>query len=152
MCRVLFVFVQRREDVYFVKGALEKVLQQCTKYASNGVYHPLNMKKEQDYLAEAYEIGRKGLRGEPRNMCHTHYVSYNTHVISSVTVQVVQCSQYQSMPLVIILRQFIHLPSSHFQNIHMNSSLFVSQHKYIHNVVLQCITIGACAYWWVWVW
>ena len=97
------MFVQRREDVYFVKGALEKVLQQCTKYASNGVYHPLNMKKEQDYLAEAYEIGRKGLRGEPRNMCHTHYVSYNTHVISSVTVQ---CSQYQSMPLVIIMRQF----------------------------------------------
>lgn len=52
----------RQEDIYFVKGALEKVLQQCTKYASNGVYHPLNMKKEQDYLAEAYEIGRKGLR------------------------------------------------------------------------------------------
>lgn len=42
----------------------------------------------------------------PHTHTHTHYVSYNTHVISSVTVQVVQCSQYQSMPLVIILRQF----------------------------------------------
>ncbi|XP_023711698.1 calcium-transporting ATPase type 2C member 1 isoform X2 [Cryptotermes secundus] len=51
-----------KEELYFVKGALEKVLQQCTKYAANGVHHPLNTKKEQDYLAEAYEIGRKGLR------------------------------------------------------------------------------------------
>jgi magnesium-transporting ATPase (P-type) len=73
MCTVLFLFIQRQEDIYFVKGALEKVLQHCTKYASNGVYHPLNKKKEQDYLAEAYEIGRKGLRGETRNMCHTMY-------------------------------------------------------------------------------
>ncbi|XP_069688081.1 calcium-transporting ATPase type 2C member 1 isoform X1 [Periplaneta americana] len=51
-----------KEETYFVKGALEKVLQQCTKYSSNGALHPLNTKKEQDYLAEAYEIGRKGLR------------------------------------------------------------------------------------------
>jgi hypothetical protein len=97
MYTVLFLFIQRQEDIYFVKGALEKVLQQCTKYASNGVCHPLNLKKEQDYLAEAYEIGRKGLRGETRSMCHVpchiHYVSYNTHVVSSVTLQVVQCSQ-----------------------------------------------------------
>ncbi|KAK7791810.1 hypothetical protein R5R35_005115 [Gryllus longicercus] len=53
---------ETKEEVYFVKGALEKVLQQCTKYSSNGVLHPLNTKKEQDFLAEAYEIGRKGLR------------------------------------------------------------------------------------------
>ena len=59
----LFFFFQNKEELYFVKGALEKVLQQCTKYASNGAFHPLNTKKEQDYLAEAYEIGRKGLRG-----------------------------------------------------------------------------------------
>jgi len=83
MCTVLFLFIQRQEDVYFVKGALEKVLQQCTKYASNGVYHPLNMKKEQDYLAEAYEIGRKGLRGETRNMCPTHT---HTHTMYHITL------------------------------------------------------------------
>jgi Ca2+-transporting ATPase len=58
------LFLQKKEELYFVKGALEKVLQQCTKYSSNGVFHPLNTKKEQDYLAEAYEIGRKGLRGK----------------------------------------------------------------------------------------
>jgi hypothetical protein len=87
MYTVLFVFIQRQEDIYFVKGALEKVLQQCTKYAaSNGVCHPLNMKKEQDYLAEAYEIARKGLRGEIRHMCHTichtvcHTMCHITHV------------------------------------------------------------------------
>jgi len=84
MCTVLFLFIQRQEDVYFVKGALEKVLQQCTKYASNGVYHPLNTKKEQDYLAEAYEIGRKGLRGETRNMCHTHTHTH-THTMYHIT-------------------------------------------------------------------
>lgn len=51
-----------KEEIYFVKGAMEKILQQCTKYLWNGVAHPLNAKKEQEYLAEAYEIGRKGLR------------------------------------------------------------------------------------------
>uniref|UniRef100_A0A1B6DL98 Calcium-transporting ATPase n=2 Tax=Clastoptera arizonana TaxID=38151 RepID=A0A1B6DL98_9HEMI len=51
-----------KEEIYFVKGALEKILQQCTKYLFNGSLHPLNAKKEQEYLAEAYEIGRKGLR------------------------------------------------------------------------------------------
>ncbi|XP_049777560.1 calcium-transporting ATPase type 2C member 1 isoform X1 [Schistocerca cancellata] len=51
-----------KEETYFVKGALEKVLQQCTKYLINGTVQPLNAKKEQEYLAEAYEIGRKGLR------------------------------------------------------------------------------------------
>nr|CAD7409274.1 unnamed protein product [Timema cristinae] len=54
--------MKNKEEIYFVKGALEKILQQCTKYLSNGSLHPLNSKKEQDYLAEAYEIGRKGLR------------------------------------------------------------------------------------------
>uniref|UniRef100_A0A1B6MH31 Calcium-transporting ATPase n=2 Tax=Graphocephala atropunctata TaxID=36148 RepID=A0A1B6MH31_9HEMI len=51
-----------KEEIYFVKGALEKVLQQCTKHMANNSLQPLNVKKEQEYLAEAYEIGRKGLR------------------------------------------------------------------------------------------
>ncbi|XP_075225467.1 secretory pathway calcium atpase isoform X2 [Lycorma delicatula] len=51
-----------KEEIYFVKGALEKILQQCTKYHWNGTLQQMNVKKEQDYLAEAYEIGRKGLR------------------------------------------------------------------------------------------
>ncbi|KAL1129418.1 hypothetical protein AAG570_013945 [Ranatra chinensis] len=51
-----------KEEIYFVKGALERVLQQCNRYVWNGQMQPLNSKKEQEILAEAYEIGRKGLR------------------------------------------------------------------------------------------
>lgn len=46
-----------------MKGALERVLQQSKKYSLNGMLHPLNAKKEKEFLEEAYEIGRKGLRG-----------------------------------------------------------------------------------------
>ncbi|XP_054285623.1 calcium-transporting ATPase type 2C member 1 isoform X2 [Macrosteles quadrilineatus] len=60
--KVVPKYDDNKEDIFFVKGALEKVLQQCTKYMSNGTTQPLNVKKEQEYLAEAYEIGRKGLR------------------------------------------------------------------------------------------
>ena len=147
MCTVLFLFIQRQEDIYFVKGALEKVLQQCTKYASNGVYHPLNMKKEQDYLAEAYEIGRKGLRGETRNMCHTMY--HITHIISSITVQVVQCSQYQSMPLVIILRQFyppaiVTFPKDPYELL----IVCITRIYIILWSASQCLTWCLCCVWW----
>ncbi|KAK9502656.1 hypothetical protein O3M35_011382 [Rhynocoris fuscipes] len=53
---------ESKEEVFFVKGAPEVILQQCTKYSWNGQPHPLNSKKEQDFLAEAHEIGKKGLR------------------------------------------------------------------------------------------
>uniref|UniRef100_A0A069DXQ9 Calcium-transporting ATPase n=1 Tax=Panstrongylus megistus TaxID=65343 RepID=A0A069DXQ9_9HEMI len=53
---------ESKEEVFFVKGAPEIMLQQCTKYSWNGQSHPLNTKKEQDFLAEAHEIGKKGLR------------------------------------------------------------------------------------------
>lgn len=51
-----------KEEIFFVKGALEVILPQCTKYVWNGQFQQLNSKKEQDFLAEAHEIGRKGLR------------------------------------------------------------------------------------------
>lgn len=57
-------YAENKEEIFFAKGALEKILQQCTKYKSGTSIIPLNVKKEQDFLAEAYEIGRKGLRGE----------------------------------------------------------------------------------------
>jgi len=49
--------------MYFVKGALEKILPQCTKYYENGQVYPLSQKKDQEFLTEAYEIGQQGLRG-----------------------------------------------------------------------------------------
>lgn len=51
-----------KTDVFFVKGAIEKILPKCTKYPSAGTLHNLNSKKEQEYMAESHEIGRKGLR------------------------------------------------------------------------------------------
>lgn len=60
---LLYFILQSKEEIFFVKGALEVILPQCTKYIWNGQYHQLNSKKEQDFLAEAHEIGRKGLRG-----------------------------------------------------------------------------------------
>jgi len=82
--------------------------------------------------------------------CATHTMYHITHM--SYLVWQYSAASTKACHWSLSWDSSIHLPSSHFQNIRMNSSLFVSQHKYIHNVVLQCITIGACAYWWVWVW
>lgn len=62
--KVVPKYAENKDEVFFVKGALEKILQQCTKYKCGSSAVPLNVKKEQDFLAEAYEIGRKGLRGK----------------------------------------------------------------------------------------
>lgn len=51
-----------KQEVFFVKGAMEKILPKCTKFAQNGTHQQLNNKKEQEFMAEAHEIGRKGLR------------------------------------------------------------------------------------------
>ncbi|XP_029671674.1 calcium-transporting ATPase type 2C member 1 isoform X1 [Formica exsecta] len=55
-------FSENRQEIYFVKGALEKVLPQCTKYYENGQVYPLSQKKDQEFLTEAYDIGQQGLR------------------------------------------------------------------------------------------
>lgn len=49
-------------EVYFVKGALEKILPKCTKFSQNGIFQQMTTKKEEEFMAEAHEIGRKGLR------------------------------------------------------------------------------------------
>lgn len=50
-----------KDEVYFVKGALDRILPKCTKYIHNGQLHMFDKKKQDEYLAEAHEIGRKGL-------------------------------------------------------------------------------------------
>ncbi|XP_011876374.1 PREDICTED: calcium-transporting ATPase type 2C member 1 isoform X1 [Vollenhovia emeryi] len=55
-------FSLNRQEIYFVKGALEKILPQCTKYYENGQVYPLSQKKDQEFLTEAYDIGQQGLR------------------------------------------------------------------------------------------
>lgn len=47
-----------------MKGAPEKILQQCTKYSHRGTELNMDSSREQEFLAEAFEIGKRGLRGE----------------------------------------------------------------------------------------
>lgn len=58
--RVAQKYSDNKQEIFFVKGALEKVLPQCTKFAVPGNVMQLSKQKEQEILSEAYEIGRKG--------------------------------------------------------------------------------------------
>ncbi|XP_026463136.1 calcium-transporting ATPase type 2C member 1-like [Ctenocephalides felis] len=60
--RVVQKYSDNKQELFFVKGALEKILPQCTKFASPGSIIQLSKQKEQEILGEAFEIGRKGLR------------------------------------------------------------------------------------------
>lgn len=51
-----------KTEIFFVKGAMEKILPKCTKFYQNGALNTLTSKKEQEFIADAHEIGRKGLR------------------------------------------------------------------------------------------
>ena len=51
-----------KKEVFFVKGAIERVLPKCTKYSMNGINQALTSKKEEEFMVQAHEIGRKGLR------------------------------------------------------------------------------------------
>ena len=55
-------YSDNRQEVFFAKGALEKILPQCTKYSANGQLYPLNQKKDQEFLAASHDIGQQGLR------------------------------------------------------------------------------------------
>lgn len=61
-CAPKFNDGQLKEEVY-VKGAIEKVLPLCTQYVdSGGNYAPMTKEKQNDFIAEAYNIARMGLR------------------------------------------------------------------------------------------
>lgn len=51
-----------KEEIFFVKGAIEMVLPMCKKYILNNQILSLTKQNETEYLSEAYDIGRKGLR------------------------------------------------------------------------------------------
>lgn len=50
------------EEMYFVKGAIEMLLPQCTKFMYGGNAVPLTKQNESEFLSEAHDIGRRGLR------------------------------------------------------------------------------------------
>ena len=45
-----------------MKGAVERLLKQCSTYNQFGVATPLSTKKEEEILSTAFELGRQGLR------------------------------------------------------------------------------------------
>jgi Ca2+-transporting ATPase len=49
-------------EIYFVKGAIERLVKQCTTYSEYGVPKPMTAKKEEEILTNAYDLGRQGLR------------------------------------------------------------------------------------------
>ena len=60
----IVVFIMQGVDSYFVKGAVDRVLQLCSRYSYRGADLPLNSKMAQEFLGQASEMGRTGLRGE----------------------------------------------------------------------------------------
>lgn len=60
--RVAPKYSNNKDEIFFVKGALEMVLPQCTRYKFGGQIVPLTKQTESEFLTEAYEVARKGLR------------------------------------------------------------------------------------------
>lgn len=51
-----------REEIFFVKGAMEKILPLCTKFFYKETLYTLNAQKRQYFMEESHGIARKGLR------------------------------------------------------------------------------------------
>ena len=56
-------FGPKDDDKYYVKGAIEKVLNICTKYSQNDTILTMTTERHNQFLSEANYLGRKGLRG-----------------------------------------------------------------------------------------
>lgn len=55
--------LQDNSEVYYVKGAPEKVLQQCTSYCRHGSVVPLVAKDLETFSDAVAAMSSKGLRG-----------------------------------------------------------------------------------------
>ena len=55
--------LQSEEMIYFVKGALERIVSRCTHFYNDGATTPMNDKQRSEYSQEAFKMGTKGLRG-----------------------------------------------------------------------------------------
>ncbi|KAM9301958.1 calcium-transporting ATPase type 2C member 2 [Gastrophryne carolinensis] len=54
--------LQPQDDVYFMKGAIEEVIQCCTSYSSGGMAMPLTPQQRALYQQEEKNMGSQGLR------------------------------------------------------------------------------------------
>ena len=62
--------------IYFVKGAIETILNKCTHYYNDGATTPLYDKQRTEYTTEAFKMGSQGLRGT------CTILSYFLHLLS----------------------------------------------------------------------
>lgn len=53
-----------QEDIYFMKGAFEEVIQHCTLYNSGGISLSLTPQQKALYQQEEKRMGSSGLRGQ----------------------------------------------------------------------------------------
>lgn len=60
--RCVSKYDREKEEIYFAKGAVEKILPKCTGYSWNGNVQPITPAKIEEFMAEVHEIGKKGLR------------------------------------------------------------------------------------------
>ena len=64
-CNHLVLLGQAQGVEYFVKGALEKILQHCTHFMSAaGVLVPIQEAHRRDYVLHSAQLGTMGLRGQ----------------------------------------------------------------------------------------
>lgn len=58
------LILKDQEDIYFMKGAFEEVLQYCTLYNSGGISLSLTPQQKAFYQQEEKRMGSSGLRGQ----------------------------------------------------------------------------------------
>uniref|UniRef100_A0A8C3IHR6 Calcium-transporting ATPase n=1 Tax=Chrysemys picta bellii TaxID=8478 RepID=A0A8C3IHR6_CHRPI len=54
--------LKNQEDIYFMKGAFEEVIQYCTMYNNGGIPLPLTPQQKASYVQEERRMGSLGLR------------------------------------------------------------------------------------------
>ena len=59
-----FLILQIKEHMFFVKGALERILNNCSKFYNRGHLASLTEKWKQEYIHQASMMGQSGLRGK----------------------------------------------------------------------------------------
>ncbi|KAJ6657173.1 hypothetical protein lerEdw1_002762 [Lerista edwardsae] len=70
---------QGPEEVYFMKGAFQEVMQHCTMFNSSGISLPLTPQQKATYAQEEKHMGSLGLRGQFAARCSCtplHVFSY----------------------------------------------------------------------------
>lgn len=73
--RIVPKYGNNKEEVFYVKGALEMLLPQCTKYMYGGQAVPLTKQNEAEFMSEAYGIATKGICEVYSLKCLTNFVS-----------------------------------------------------------------------------